>query len=94
MGTDEETKKKVDEIHRAIVGNPFDPKAPPGVLTQLERHSLTLYGNDNEQQIGLVQKVNDLWDGKTKVLAIGAFVLGVFGFLAWLIPMLFKIGHS
>lgn len=83
-----EEKKKLDDIHRAIVGNPLDPHAPKGILAQLEEHHITLYGDESREQNGIVKKVTMLWDDRAKVYTVCAVIVFVGGLITWLMKIL------
>lgn len=40
--------EKMDEIHTALVGNPLNPEAKPGLIHRVNRHDQILFGTDEE----------------------------------------------
>src|ERR1035441_6593115 len=78
--------KLLKEIHSALIGNPLDPNAPPGVVTMVERHNYTLYGNRDGKTgkdglVGESQRYKKLvWMGLGG-LAVLVFLGKVFDFL-------------
>jgi hypothetical protein len=74
--------KLLKEIHDALIGNPLDPNAPPGVVTMVERHNHTLYGKSGKN--GLVG--DNLRYKKYLYGAMGAWVV-LQGIFAWVLAM-------
>lgn len=48
-----EHAQKLDDIHEALVGNPLDPKAPPGLIATVLRHHVDLYGEKDSKIPGM-----------------------------------------
>ena len=70
------------EIHEALIGNPLDPNAAPGLVTMVERHNFTLYGIEGKGGL-----VSDNAKYKRYLAgAMGAWIV-LQGIFAWLIAM-------
>jgi hypothetical protein len=73
------------EIHTALIGNPLDPNAPPGVVTMVRHHETTLYGKTGKNGL-----VGDNMRYK-KLVWVGIGILTAFVVLGklldWLVAM-------
>lgn len=83
-----ETCNLVKELHRAVVGDPLDKHAPPGVLTQIADHHETLYGNRAKDIEGLVPQHNIMWKERAKVFAVVGAGVVLCGGVTWLLNFL------
>lgn len=86
----QETARRIRQIHRALMGDPYD-KDNPGLVNQLRDLSRDYYGDEQRKLRGTKEMVETLWDLRIRILGAAA-ALGVVGSLAgWLIEkLLFK----
>lgn len=82
-----EQSRMIRQMHRALIGDPFNPKKPG--LLQIYNGTHTDYWGDKENGIkGTRDKVEKLWDIRLKIMG-GAVALGATGsFIAWAIEHL------
>lgn len=81
--------KMIEEVHRAVIGNPLAPDKEPGLLSIV----LAMRGDINgtaERPLGLRQKVEKMWDNQNRVIVIGGFIMTVGGVAGWFISVVFK----
>jgi len=80
-----EHSQKLDDIHEALVGNPLDPKAPPGLIATVLKHHDDLYGEKDSKEQGIKQKVERLdatqnewkWKAAGVLAGLGAVAEGL-----------------
>lgn len=87
---DEAQCKLLKEIHRALIGDPLNPDKEPGLVKQHADMWADYYGCVDTKTIGTKEKTETLWEGRTKIIAICAFIAALGGLFAWLIPVISK----
>jgi len=83
-----EVVKLVKEMHKVVVGDPLDRNAPPGLMSQIEDHHTTLYGDKERDIEGIVPQHNTMWRDRTKVFAVVSAGVAACGCITWLINVL------
>ncbi len=81
----EQQSKLLREMHRALIGNPFNPEKEPGLLKlQTDMHA-DIYGCEDTKVVGMKFKVERMWDDRIKFLGVCAGVSALAAVVAWVI---------
>ena len=85
--TPQQSARMIRDMHRALVGDPLNPDEEPGLVKTVNDLRNDVNGT-KRSPLGMRQKVEILWEGRTKLVGMCVLVAVAGGFLAWLIPLL------
>lgn len=71
--TPAQQSRMIREMHRALIGDPYNPKTKPGLIQLFTQTHTDYWGDKDAGIIGTRNKVEKLWSNWTKIL--GAFAL-------------------
>lgn len=84
--TPEQQTRLLKAIYKALAGDPLDSDEP-GIVRRVEEHHIEIHGSKKTNTVGIKSKVETLWEGRIKIMAICGAIAFVIGILSWLLPI-------
>lgn len=91
--TEQQRGELLKRIYKALAGDPLNPDKP-GLVRRVDALDVEVNGCVETKTIGLKEKVETMWEGRIKFLAICAAIVFLVGLLSWLLPFLFSVRQA